>query len=703
MVDVIFVNDTTPIKVTSETQVKSVTVKSSTGTDNHDELSNRDLPDQHPIGAITGLQEALDNIPDDYVTDAELEAALLEKQDVISDLTTIRSGAALGATSLQPNDNISELNNNVGYITGITSSDVTAALGYTPYNSSNPSNYQTATQVANSIATETTNRENADNNLQSQIDAIVSSSDVFDIVGTYAELQAYDITTVPINDIIKVLVDSTHSDAATYYRCVETGGVKSWSYIGSEGAYYTKAEADAAFVPQTRTVNNKALSSNITLTASDVGADVSGSASTAETNAKNYADGLAVNYATAAQGALADTAVQPADLTNYVTTNTAQDITARKTFFGEKAIYFKQNTASDKLGFTLYNNNNHEVGALEFRLNTIGSTPILTLNSQAPSYGSYVGFRYWGPSLNILAPYSSNYAGKNFFIPVTFTNGTTTVESTSTNGSVDISSLLPTKTSDLTNDSGYITSSALAPYALSADLATVATTGAYSDLSGTPTIPTVNNATLTITQGGVSKGTFTANASSNVTIDLDAGGGSSYTAGTGISITNDVISVTSPTLTNTARSTNSLVILGNETGGLFKYGITCIGYDSYVATSGTAVGYSCYAGNNGVALGEQSSCRSSTYSIAIGFQAIVSGSIQYAIQLGQGTNSEANSFYVSTSASDNWKMLGSDGKIPSGRLPIATSVSSSSTNSETVGAKLFYDTCGDIETLINAL
>lgn len=34
---------------------------------------------------------------------------------------------------------------------------------------------------------------------------------------------------------------------------------------------------------------------------------------------------------------------------------------------------------------------------------------------------------------------------------------------------------------------------------------------------------------------------------------------------------------------------------------------------------------------------------------------------------------------------------------------IATSVSSSSTNAETVGAKLFYDTCGDIETLINAL
>ena len=89
-----------------------------------------------------------------------------------------------------------------------------------------------------------TDLNNELNNLQSQIDAIVVSSDVFDVVGTYAELQAYDISIVPVNDIIKVLVDSTHSGAATYYRCVESGGVKYWSYIGSEGAYYTKAETN---------------------------------------------------------------------------------------------------------------------------------------------------------------------------------------------------------------------------------------------------------------------------------------------------------------------------------------------------------------------------------------------------------------------------------------------------------------------------
>jgi len=94
------------------------------------------------------------------------------------------------------------------------------------------------------------------NNLQTQIDAIVASSDVFDIVGTYVELQAYNISTVPVNDIIKVLVDSTHSNAATYYRCVESGGVKSWSYVGSEGAYYTKGEADNKFSTITATGNS---------------------------------------------------------------------------------------------------------------------------------------------------------------------------------------------------------------------------------------------------------------------------------------------------------------------------------------------------------------------------------------------------------------------------------------------------------------
>ena len=51
-------------------------------------------------------------------------------------------------------------------------------------------------------------------------------------------------------------------------------------------------------------------------------------------------------------------------------------------------------------------------------------------------------------------------------------------------------------------------------------LATVATTGNYNDLTGTPEIPTVNNAKLTIKQNGETLGTFTANQSSNKTVDI---------------------------------------------------------------------------------------------------------------------------------------------------------------------------------------
>ena len=51
-------------------------------------------------------------------------------------------------------------------------------------------------------------------------------------------------------------------------------------------------------------------------------------------------------------------------------------------------------------------------------------------------------------------------------------------------------------------------------------LAAVAKTGSYDDLSGRPTIPTVNNATLTIQRNGVAVDTFTANASANKTINI---------------------------------------------------------------------------------------------------------------------------------------------------------------------------------------
>lgn len=79
-------------------------------------------------------------------------------------------------------------------------------------------------------------------------------------------------------------------------------------------------------------------------------------------------------------------------------------------------------------------------------------------------------------------------------------------------GQIDI----PAKTSDLTNDGSDGTST----YVEADELAKVATTGDYDDLTDKPTIPTVNDATLTITQNGTSKGTFTANDADDTTIEV---------------------------------------------------------------------------------------------------------------------------------------------------------------------------------------
>lgn len=92
-----------------------------------------------------------------------------------------------------------------------------------------------------------TTLQNLGDSLQAQIDALSASSDVVDVVADYTALQNYDTSGLSDNDIVKVLEDSTHDDATTYYRWVVVGGVGQWVYVGEQGAYYTKAEADARF------------------------------------------------------------------------------------------------------------------------------------------------------------------------------------------------------------------------------------------------------------------------------------------------------------------------------------------------------------------------------------------------------------------------------------------------------------------------
>ena len=177
-------------------------------------------------------------------------------------------------------------------------------------------------------------------------------------------------------------------------------------------------------------------------------------------------------------------------------------------------------------------------------------------------------------------------------------------------------------------------------------LATVATSGSYNDLSNKPTIPTVNNATLTIQKNGTTVNTFTANASSNVTANI-----------------------TVPT--NTNELTN---------GAGFITGIT----SSDVTT---ALGYTPYNSSNPNGYTSNVGTVTSVNNVSP-----VSGNVTLSIPT--DTNDLTNGAGYITSSALSGYLTTSD---------IVSSVDSSSTNSKAVGAKLFYDTCGDIETLINAL
>ena len=130
--------------------------------------------------------------------------------------------------------------------------------------------YTAVNEVSSAVSNEASARSGADNSLQSQIDALIAKSDVVDIVGTYADLQAYPTSGLGNNDIVKVLSDSTHSNMTTYYRW--STSTSSWTYIGGEGPYLTTSSAQSTYVPKTTTINSKALSGNITLGASDVSA-----------------------------------------------------------------------------------------------------------------------------------------------------------------------------------------------------------------------------------------------------------------------------------------------------------------------------------------------------------------------------------------------------------------------------------------------
>jgi len=264
-----------------------------------------------------------------------------------------------------------------------------------------------------------------------------------------------------------------------------------------------------------------------------------------------------------------------------------------------------------------------------------------------------------------------------------------------------------------------------------ADLATVATTGNYNDLSNKPTIPVVNNSTITLTQGGSTMGSFTLNQAGDATIALNGeSGGATWGLITGtLSDQTDLDAAFAAKQDTLVSGTNIKTVNGNSllgSGDIEISGgsdIICYkGRAEFNANSSAGTidvssvvedgkNYlpivtvsaanmkllNSFASYNKtgkyIAVKRDLSVESGATSVVV-YCVLVPSTGNYAgFTSGRYLESNYDRYYSKSESDTTFQTLSN----------LVTSVDSTSTDSQYPSAKLFYDTCGDIETLINAL
>ena len=397
-----------------------------------------------------------------------------------------------------------------------TTSSLTNDSGYITNEVGDLVNYYDKNETDTLIATEAETRDAADLDLQGQIDAISSASDVVDVVGTYAELQAYDTSKLSDNDIVKVLTDETHDDAISYYRWNDT--TNAFTYIGSQGPFYTKSETDATFVPQTRTINGKGLNSDVVLTAADVNAlpasTVIPTVNDATLTIQKNGTTVATFTANSAQNATADISVptKVSDITNdlnFVEETDLADVAfsgAYADITGTPYIPTKTSDLTNDSNFASDANyvhtDNNFTTALKDKLNGIAT----------------------GAEINVQSDWNVTDTTSDAFIKNKPSIPAKTSDLTNDSGYIT-SSALPTKVSELTNDSGFITKNV-------SDLANYYNQSEVNGMFNALDIPT-KTSDLTNDSGFITNTSY-ATASAGGVIKV----------GSGLEITNGVLSAT---------------------------------------------------------------------------------------------------------------------------------------------------------------
>lgn len=274
--------------------------------------------------------------------------ASIDENTYLTGITSSMVTTALGYTpynATNPN----------GYISGITSSMVTTALGYTPYDSSNPSGYITSSALSdyvtlataqNITATKTFTSVNKSNAVSSE-SIVITDSSATNVTKTTTlntanglvlrynmESTTYGRTNIKTGSYTFTLPSATGTLALTSQIPTTTSALTNDSgYITNsvntltnyykKTETYTQAEVDALI----STIPKFAIEVVNSLPTTDISTTTIYLLRTSETETGNlYTEYIYVNNAWESLG------TQTLDLTNYVTTNTAQTISGAKSF-----------------------------------------------------------------------------------------------------------------------------------------------------------------------------------------------------------------------------------------------------------------------------------------------------------------------------------------------------------------------------------
>ena len=364
--------------------------------------------------------------------------------------------------------------------------------------------------------------------LENTVDDLRAAQQLADVVATYYDLQEYYTMPLDPDDKVQILSDDTHDGASTVYKWDGTA----WVYIGAYSSNtYNKNELD-------NLLNDKADKSN-TYNKTEVDGKFDGVGAEFETLSNDILNlQTSVSDLKSVQNVVdvvpTYAALQKYDASKVETYDKIQVI-ADETHDGASTIY-------NRLGSAWY-----YVGA--FGTNSYTKTEVDTkLSTKADKSDTYtkteVDEKLGGYIKDNDTTYSATVRGKEVVVGAGEGYGSTTYKIDSIHTSAP-------------RTPGYT-------YTFPAKDGTFAM---KSD------IPTVNNPTITFTQGGTTKGSFSLNQSSDQTIELDAGGSSG-----GSSV------VANPTLSGDEATLNGLEVDGTKykvggSGGsevhLYQHNIFC--------------------------------------------------------------------------------------------------------------------------------